>query len=87
LFVSRFRLVITTTNGNRPRWTPPLNLTGISPEIDRYRPNLTDTAAKPDRRPSPARRRWTGTALAATGVLTVIGLVTAFGVLGRVIIF
>jgi hypothetical protein len=37
--------------------------------------------------PSPARRRWTGTALAATAVLTVIGLLTAFGVLGRVIIF
>ena len=42
--------------------TPPLNLTGISPEIDRYRPNLTDTA----------RCR---------------AVLTAFGVLGRVIIF
>ena len=37
--------------------------------------------------PSPARRRWTGTALAATAVLTGVGLLTAFGVLGRVIIF
>jgi hypothetical protein len=35
---------------------------------------------------SPARRWWIGTAIAATVVLTCIGLLSAFGVLGKIII-
>jgi hypothetical protein len=34
---------------------------------------------------SPARRRWTGTALAAVAVLPAVGLLSAFGVIGRFI--
>jgi hypothetical protein len=32
------------------------------------------------------RRRWIGTATAATAALTAIGLLSAFGVIGRVIV-
>jgi hypothetical protein len=35
---------------------------------------------------SPGRRWWTGTALAAVAVLTSVGLLSAFGVIGKVII-
>ena len=35
---------------------------------------------------SPSRRWWTGTALAAIAVLTLIGLLSVFGVIGKVII-
>ena len=37
-------------------------------------------------KPSPARRWWIGTALAAVAVMTAIGLLTAFGVVGKMII-
>jgi len=37
-------------------------------------------------RPSPARRWWIGTAVAAIAVLTSIGLLAVFGVIGRTII-
>ncbi|HEY7144872.1 MAG TPA: hypothetical protein VH637_11535 [Streptosporangiaceae bacterium] len=36
--------------------------------------------------PGPARRKWTGTALAAIAALTAAGLLSAFGVIGRLII-
>jgi hypothetical protein len=35
---------------------------------------------------SPARRWWTGTAIAAIAVLTLIGLLSAFGVIGKFIV-
>lgn len=35
---------------------------------------------------SPARRWWTGTAVAATAALTLIGLLSAFGVIGRFVV-
>jgi hypothetical protein len=37
-------------------------------------------------KPSSARRRWVGTALGAVAVLTAIGLLTMFGVIGKTII-
>lgn len=37
-------------------------------------------------RPSPARRWWIGTAIAAIAVLTCIGLLAAFGVIGKIIV-
>jgi hypothetical protein len=36
--------------------------------------------------PGRSRRRWTGSALAATGVLTLVGLLSATGVIGKVIV-
>jgi hypothetical protein len=35
----------------------------------------------------PARRWWVGTALAAIGVLTLVGMLAAYGVIGRMIVF
>jgi hypothetical protein len=37
--------------------------------------------------PSPARRWWTGTALAAIAVVTSTGLLSAFNLIGKTIIF
>ena len=37
--------------------------------------------------PSPARRWWTGTAIAATAALTAIGLLSTLHVIGRIVIF
>jgi hypothetical protein len=36
--------------------------------------------------PGPGRRRWIGIAIAATAILTVVGLLSAFGLIGKVIV-
>jgi hypothetical protein len=38
-------------------------------------------------RGSPARRWWAGTALATIGVMTLVGVLTVYGVIGRTVIF
>lgn len=38
-------------------------------------------------RGSPARRWWAGTALAAVGVMTLVGMLTVYGVIGRTVVF
>lgn len=36
---------------------------------------------------SPARRWWVGTALAAIGVMTLVGMLAAYGVIGRLVVY
>jgi hypothetical protein len=36
---------------------------------------------------SPARRWWAGTALAAIGMLTLVGMLAAYGVIGRMVVY
>ena len=40
-----------------------------------------------DLHPSAARRWWIGTALAAVAVLTSSGMFSAFGLMGRIVVF